>query len=135
MSGTYGGRLVDLSIDEAWELLESHKTGRLAWSDGRGVTVLPLNYAALDRVLWLRTAPYSTWVHVVDRHQIAFEIDSTDEETRSGWSVLLRGMLRLAEGHRTPPAELDVDVWPAGTRILHMCIEPDSVTGKRLMPS
>ena len=132
---SYGGRLVELTDDETWECLASTQTGRLAWNGSEGLSVIPLNFAVVDQQVWLRTAPYSSWLKDVAGQAVAFEADETDAFTRSGWSVLVRGVLQLAEGAETPREAVDIDAWPAGTRIAHLFVDATKVTGRRLLPS
>ena len=132
---TYGGRLVELPTEEAWAYLASTQTGRIAWNGPEGLSIIPLNFTVVDGRVWLRTAPYSTWLHDVVGREVAFEADETDAFTRSGWSVLIRGVLQLADGMETPPEAVDAPAWPAGSRIQHMYVSATKVTARQLLPS
>lgn len=129
-----GGRLVDLREHEAWDLMRWHNVGRIAWIGPEGLSVVPLNYVVADQMIWLRTAAYSTVAREARDQQVAFEVDEVDERTRSGWSVLVRGVARTIYGVEAPsPARPDVDVWPDGIRALQVAIEPTEIQGRRLL--
>jgi hypothetical protein len=55
-------------------------------------------------------------------------VDDIDDDTHTGWSVLVRGRCRDAE----PDDEPDPDVWAPGTRRVLFAIEAREVTGRRL---
>ena len=128
------GRLVELDEDECWELLASRVVGRVAYDDGSGPVVLPLNYQAVDGRIRVRTTPHSALGLRVRDCRVAFEVDDVDEFRSSGWSVLVRGRASIvdvdlhgrAEGPRT---------WASGNRSLVLEIDADEVTGRRLMGS
>ena len=115
--------------------MASTQTGRLAWNGSEGLSVIPLNFTAVNERVWLRTAPYSSWLQDVAGQKVAFEADEADAFTRSGWSVLVRGVLQLAEPSETPPEAVDMDAWPAGTRVAHLFVDATKVTARRLLPS
>jgi hypothetical protein len=63
---------------------------------------------------------------------VAFQVDALDEKTRSGWSVLVRGVAHIDYGREVGGTP---DEWPAGVKPLQLVIDPISVTGRRLLPS
>jgi len=82
-----------------------------------------------------RTAPYG----VLGRHawhaRIAFEIDDTDVETKSGWSVLATGPGELIEDPDALAALrafTDNRPWGPGSRLLYVRLRWDSLTGRRV---
>jgi nitroimidazol reductase NimA-like FMN-containing flavoprotein (pyridoxamine 5'-phosphate oxidase superfamily) len=122
-------RLTDLSSGECWELLRARPYGRLAWAGAEGVSVIPVNYLAEEGRLLLNTAAYTSLAQEGRDREVAFQVDQIDEETRSGWSVLVRGRLREVEPGVDQP---DPDVWASGTRRMRFAVEPREVTGLRL---
>ena len=87
--------LVELSREECLRLLGSHSFGRLAVSQGDGAPLIrPVNYAFDERSqsVVFRTGHGSKF-HVLPRlANAAFEIDGIDEASRTGWSVVMRGV-------------------------------------------
>ncbi len=123
------GRLLDIEPDECWDLAASQPVGRLAWTGPDGPTVVPVNFEVTGQRVHLRTAAYSVLARECDDSVVAFEVDTYDEETRSGWSVLMRGHAHLdydSDGNDDP------DVWPAGSRALRVSIDVDTITGRRV---
>ena len=127
------GRLVELAPDECWELLGGAPVGRLAWQGPEGLSVIPVNFVAAEGRIVVRTAAYSSLARECDDNPVAFQVDAIDPGTRSGWSVLVRGVAHLDYGGvgSGGPAP---DVWPTGTRPLQLLVDPTSVTGRRLLP-
>ncbi len=128
------GRLVDLSEDQCWDLVAGLPVGRLAWSGPEGISVIPVNYVTAERGITLHTHAYSTMAREVDDSPVAFQVDQIDEATRSGWSVLVRGIAHTSNaglgGSGSRP-----DVWPKGTKAVHLTVAVTSITGRRVLPS
>lgn len=127
------GRLVELAADECWELLGGAPAGRLAWHGPEGLSVIPVNFVASDGRVLIRTAAYSSLARECDDNPVAFQVDAIDPGTRSGWSVLVRGVAHIDYGEAEPDGPTP-DVWPAGARPLQLSVDPTSVTGRRLLP-
>ncbi len=121
-------QLRDLTPDECWELATSQPVGRLAWSGPSGPTVIPVNFEVDGRVVRLRTAAYSALARECDDSPVAFEVDSFDASTRTGWSVLMRGRASIAYGG----GDAGPDVWAAGSRALRVSVEVEEITGRRV---
>ena len=123
-----GSTLTDLAEAECWTLLGTRPVGRLVWSGAAGLTVLPVNYLATTGRILLRTAAYASVARECRDTEVAFQVDDIDEDTHTGWSVLVRGRCRDAD----PDDEPDPDVWAPGTRRVLFAIEAREVTGRRL---
>lgn len=127
--------LQELGEAACWDLIASEVVGRLAWSGSEGLTVVPVNYSLDGRTILLRTTAYSAVARECDGRAVAFEIDHLDPVARTGWSVLVRGHAHVDFGSDPADgADGAVDVWPSGIRSLHVRIEPDQITGRRLRP-
>jgi nitroimidazol reductase NimA-like FMN-containing flavoprotein (pyridoxamine 5'-phosphate oxidase superfamily) len=124
------GQLSDLSPDECWTLAASVPLGRLAWSGPEGPTVVPVNFVVSDGQVHVRTAAYSAQARECDDSPVAFEVDRFDAETRTGWSVLLRGRAHLRFGGAAEGGQ--PEVWPAGAHALLLTIDVDHVSGRRV---
>jgi len=102
-----------LTRETAMELLATKQVGRLAFhSPDRGPVALPINYRLMDGDIVLRTASDSSLATAAGQDPVGFEVDSTDEATGQGWSVLVTGRVdqvddpaeqrRLLEHSATP---------------------------------
>jgi len=129
-----GGRLIEIPEPECWELLASRPVGRVAFDDGAGPTVLPVNHAVVDEAVRFRTSPHSALATHLAGQRVAFQVDDVDEFHQSGWSVLVRGRARLVDNVVEHGGE-EPAPWPAGQRPLLVEIETFSVTGRRLLAS
>jgi len=129
-------RLVELEAGECFELLGEGGVGRVAFSDAGGPAVVPVNYVTDGESVVFRTA-LGGWLDqalttsiVGADVRIAFEVDSFDEETRTGWSVLARG-----GAHHLGPEEaegLRVDAWAGGERRAYIRLTPSEISGRRI---
>ncbi len=122
--------LHELAETACWELIASEVVGRLAWTGGEGLTVVPVNYALDGRSILVRTTAYSAIARECDDSPVAFEVDRYDPIARTGWSVLVRAHAHVDFDDDDGASE--VDVWPSGIRSLHVRVEPDQITGRRL---
>jgi nitroimidazol reductase NimA-like FMN-containing flavoprotein (pyridoxamine 5'-phosphate oxidase superfamily) len=126
--------LETLPLDACLHLLASVPLGRIAfWADGE-VVVLPVNHAMDGQDVVFRTASGSKLTAACEQHRVTFEADSYDEQTRSGWSVLVTGratpVYEEAEIERL--GVLGLDPWP--TAVGHpywIRVRPTSITGRR----
>ncbi len=80
-----------IDSDECRRLLAEDVIGRVSVVIGATPTILPVNYALDGDDIVLRTMPGSRLD--VGQGHAAFEVDSFDRETQSGWSVLVTGHL------------------------------------------
>jgi uncharacterized protein len=127
------GRLAELSAFDCWHLIESAEITRIAWNGPRGVSVVPVNHVVAEGALWFRTAPYSALALECGGQSVAAEVDSVDPTTRTGWSVVVRGVAELVDADDAPEHLVDFRVWPAGARNMFVRLEPVEVTGRKLL--
>ncbi len=128
--GAHPGRLVVIGEEECWDLVRSRPVGRLAWQGSQGVTVIPVNYTVSESEIHLRTTPYSLMARDCVDREVAFEVDTVNEDERSGWSVLLRG--RCDRSERPPEGGAP---WATGPRVLALRVTVQTVTGRRIVPA
>jgi nitroimidazol reductase NimA-like FMN-containing flavoprotein (pyridoxamine 5'-phosphate oxidase superfamily) len=135
MASSWNG---DLTETECRDLLAAHEVGRVAVCTREGPRILPVNYALDGRSVVFRTAPYGVLGQHAWNDQIAFEIDHIDSTTRSGWSVLAVGRGRMvedAEELATIRAFGNPQPWAAGSRLLYIRLEWQSLSGRRVGPA
>lgn len=128
-------KIEELSTDECVTLLGQEAVGRLAFVDAEGPAAIPVNFGLVGTRILFRLESDSHARAAVDG-PVAFEVDHTDADNGSGWSVLVRGaaeevalddvpeLLRHMTGLPRPWAEGIHNVW--------VLITPRKVTGRRL---
>lgn len=133
MSGT----VETLSGEESRALLESGTVGRFAVVIGGYPEVFPVNYAVHGGRVLLRTDPGVKLRHA-RFERVCFQVDGLDAHSRTGWSVLVRGIV-----HKLQPGDPDddelrraargIEPWAGGDKVHVMVITPMSVTGRRIV--
>jgi len=127
--------LVELTERRCIELLESIPVGRIAFTAEDGPIVLPVNYAWFEGTVVFRTLDRDLQ-DLIDGQFVCFEVDDWSAETRTGWSVLVRGAARevtqWAEREQLESIGLVPwarDVW----RPRWIRVEPVEMTGRELV--
>jgi hypothetical protein len=87
--------VVELSLDECWDLLEGEEFGRLAYRLVDEVHIVPINYIVDARSLLFRTSSGNKLLAAALHSDVALEVDWHDDLT--AWSVVARGHLRQLE--------------------------------------
>jgi len=121
-----------INADECRRLLGEDVIGRVAVVIGATPMILPVNYAVDGEDIIMRTMPGSRLD--IGQGHAAFEVDSFDRATQSGWSVLFTGQLEEVTGYQAKDMErlqeLPVDPWAPGDRTLWLRLRPRFVTGR-----
>ena len=127
-TGSFG----ELSEAECKQLLAQHTAGRVGFMVGDGPQILPVTYQYRTGSVIFRTSPYGPLAGLVRRTSVAFEIDGIDEQSKSGWSVLVLGFAEamahdylLASAWETGPVP-----WADGVRNLFIEIKPRKISGR-----
>lgn len=81
-----------LSVDECWSLLRQTPIGRVAFVHDGEPVVLPVAFGVIGHQIAFRSARGAKLGAARMNQPVAFEVDSWDAQTLSGWSVLLEGM-------------------------------------------
>jgi nitroimidazol reductase NimA-like FMN-containing flavoprotein (pyridoxamine 5'-phosphate oxidase superfamily) len=128
------GALQHLSRADSLVLLSGESVGRVGVSIGALPAILPVNYAMLDDGIVFRTSPGTKLTAAVQEAIVAFEVDHGDENTRTGWSVLVVGRAhRISDGDMLARARaLELRPWAAGDHDHFVRISLDVVTGRRI---
>jgi len=125
-----------ISRDECIELLARQEVGRLIVVDGDRALVFPVNYAMDGDAVVFRTAD-GIKLSSARHHRVTFEVDKTDRDTRSGWSVVVQGVAQEVTNFDAVDVvrrltELKVEPWAPGDKPHVIRIVPLQITGRRV---
>ena len=97
-------------------LLTTQHVGRLI-IDAAAPVVRVVNYTIFEETVMFRSDPGPQIDAIVDR-PVVFEADMIDDRTRSGWSVVVRGIARDHSDHLAGigQAGATVDPWAPGPK-------------------
>jgi Pyridoxamine 5'-phosphate oxidase len=125
------GQLTELPRDEAMLLLGGVTMGRLVFTIGGLPTVRPVNHELDDGgAVIIRTRAGSAALTCAGSI-VAYEADTIDTETHTGWSVIVTGVAELIE----EPTPVACDGAPAMDRLAYVLrIEPEVINGFELVP-
>ena len=127
-------RIAILDRDECVRLMATQSVGRIAFLKAGAVDVLPVNYVLDGDAVVFATAAGAK-LEWVEHGTVAFEVDHTDEETRSGWSIVVHGLAREITDFDPPEIvgrvrALPLRPWAEGERHHLVRIEPTTITGR-----
>jgi len=130
--------LRDLTAQECHLLLATQQVGRLGVNAEHYPLIFPVNYALDHGVIVIRTHP-GTKLSAAAHANVTFEVDQIDQLTRSGWSVLVRGLAEEVTGeHRAELVERTkasgVQPWAPGEHGHWLRLIPHAITGRRIVP-
>lgn len=128
---------VTIGEDECWQLAASQPVGRVAFVKNDEALLLPVNHAVDGRTVVFRTAPGSKLAAAALVSPVTFEVDWYDADSRTGWSVLLRGSAELVAGTAELERLYGLDLEPWGTdpdQTEWVRVRPQHVTGRRVVP-
>ena len=124
----------ELSRAECLALLGTEPYGRLVLVRGGLPMVVPVNFLLDGSGIVVRTSPGSPVAAAPAARAVAFQADSIDRDTRSGWSVTVLGRARpphdQLEAERL--ARLPLHPWVSGERANYLVIELGTVSGRRI---
>ena len=86
------GHLTTLDADECRLLLGTRRFGRVGWNSASGVQILPVSYGMVGDTIVFRTMAASPLAELVRPVEVSFQVDDLDDETTTGWSILVHGM-------------------------------------------
>ncbi len=115
-----------LEDDECEHLVRNATVGRVAWLSRLGLQVLPVTYTVMERNLYFRTAAKSILADFGEPTEVAVQIDDIDQDTASGWSVLVQGEARITD---LEPDQLP-EPWAPGERRTVVVIAPKRYSGR-----
>lgn len=123
-----------LAETDCMRLLREVPLGRIVYTDRALPAIQPVNFAVSGADIVIRTTVGSKLAAVTRNAVVAFEADSFDAEARTGWSVVIVGLARVADGRaeREWLREVPLETWAPGARDNFILITPSIVTGRRV---
>ncbi|HEY8983123.1 MAG TPA: pyridoxamine 5'-phosphate oxidase family protein [Streptomyces sp.] len=129
-------RLVELSREEALGLLAGVSIGRVGFTHQALPVIRPVNHLVTDSGdIVIRThAGAALLAGAAASEVVVYEADRIDENTRTGWSVMVTGMAgRVTEPRELSAYQAALTPW-IGRETEHVvCIRAEWVTGYRLV--
>lgn len=123
---------------ECYALLATQEIGRLGVNAGHQLLIIPVNYGLDGTTIVIRTHPGTT-LSAAARANVAFEVDEIDVRSRSGWSVLVRGLAEEVGPEHGPAMverthAVDVAPWAPGEHGNWLRVIPQGISGRRVVP-
>lgn len=121
-----------LDTAECWELLGRTPVGRVAFLEDGELTILPVNHAVVGHRVVFRTLKGSLLHEALMEEPVAFQVDEFDPATRTGWSVLIRGVAEVVADEDLGDVELHP--WADGVdRDDWVQVQAQEITGRRIV--
>ena len=125
-----------LHLGDCFLLLQSVPVGRIGFVAGGEVAILPVNFTVDGQDVVFKAAAGTKLSAVEVGHYVAFEADSYDTATKTGWSIVVNGLAEIIDS-ADEAARLDtlgLSSWGEGTDRVWVRIRPSSITGRRIAP-
>lgn len=126
-----------LTLDECLQHLRESVVGRVAFLHEGDPVILPVTHAVDGLDVVFRSTWGSKLEHARHADSVAFEVDQVDPATRSGWSVLVRGVAAV----EYDPAALErldamsLATWaPPDETSFWIRVRTEAVTGRAIEP-
>lgn len=132
------GDLVTLDPDDCVDLLRAAPWVRVGFVVDGEPNILPVNHLIHDGALYFRTAPGSKLGSAAAGNPVAIEADGGDEETRIGWSVVVRGHAAIVTDDHLERAlfEQPFEPWAVpGDRTFWVRVDVERISGRRIVRS
>jgi nitroimidazol reductase NimA-like FMN-containing flavoprotein (pyridoxamine 5'-phosphate oxidase superfamily) len=129
-------RIQELDAEQCRRLLATQEVGRLGFISNGHPEVLPVNYVLDGDAVLFTTSPGSK-LWGASCAPVAFEVDSVDSATRSGWSVVVHGVAQEITSDDTASvrdrlAAVAPSPWPGGSAHNLVRLPTTSITGRRV---
>ena len=134
---TSQGHLEDLTRAQCLRLLSQAAVGRVVYTDGALPAVTPVVYALDGSAIVFRAGTDTRLAAGTDGAVVAFEADSIDPQSQTGWSVVVVGVARPVSDDATLArvAQLPLVSWGRGDRHRVVRIVASGLRGRRLLPA
>ncbi len=128
--------LAELTSPECYRLLATRHVGRLGVIAEHHPLIIPMNYAMDDEIIVVRSRP-GLKLDAARHANVTFQVDDIDTVTRTGWSVLVRGLAEeMTAAHHPRLVEqtrgTGLQPWVSGDDLRWVRIIPHGISGRRL---
>lgn len=122
-----------LTDDECWALVQSQTIGRLAVAIKSHPDIFPVNYAVDGETIVVNTLPGLKLAAAIFGSDVAFEVDDFDSESRTGWSVVVKGpAVEITDKAELEAVEhLGLEPWADSEKYRYLRIAGVVITGRR----
>lgn len=124
------GRIIEVDESTCRQLLGSHHIGRIAFNADPSPDVLPVNYVLHENTIVFRTGAGAKQVAAARRQEATFQVDASNVDRHSGWSVMVRGTLEPIEA-KDELQEL-LKPFPDGEHAYWVGLRIEQITGRRI---
>jgi nitroimidazol reductase NimA-like FMN-containing flavoprotein (pyridoxamine 5'-phosphate oxidase superfamily) len=124
-----------LTEEECVRLLRAGTFGRIAFVAPDGPRILPVNYAATEDAVLVRTDPGGSLARHAGGAALAFEVDHVDDVQWHGWSVVVRGTGELLDRDERDRVEASLPrprPWPSEERTAILRVRWTSISGRKV---
>ena len=123
-----------LSPAQCLDLLGGASVGRVAVTVAALPAIFPVNYGLLEDQIVFLTGEGTKLRAALERAVVAFQVDHIDEDTASGWSVMVVGVAEEITDAAAFAAASRLDLRPfaAGNRSHFVRIRPEFISGRRI---
>ncbi len=125
-----------MSYEQCLAAVDGQSIGRIGYVDHGWPTIVPVNYSLQNGEIFIRSHRGGK-LDAARRHDVVcLEVDSVDESTRSGWSVVGHGHLEIINEPSTLRIAWanDPSPWVKSDEWHWLRFIPFSLTGRRLPP-
>lgn len=128
-----GSQMGVLSDEQCTELLEATPIGRVGFVVDSQPLVMPVNYAWNESSVVFRTIEGQKLAAAALGETVCFEVDHWDPDSRTGWSILVKGQARHVTDWAEKEALEQIGLVPwthVKWRPLWVRVEPSEITGR-----
>jgi len=128
--GAEPGRALEVhDLDTCWRLLRGESIGRIALSrPGHGPLVVPVTFLVDERGYVVFRSAQGTKLEALRRGHASLQVDGIDPVHRTGWSVLVDGLVTF---HM--PEDRSPESWLPGPLPTQVTLVPVEVTGRAIV--
>ncbi len=126
----------EIETDECWRLLSEsalRTVGRLALLVDGQVLILPVGFGVADHKIIIRTHEGTIAARARSGEPMTFEVDSGHPCEGCGWSVVVRGRPHVVTDPTLASRMRQQPPFGWGSKHVWVRIDPESVTGRRVM--